>query len=96
MLKDDEPPSISVTKMQTVENAMVHRVVFNIQTHEEAQAIMSYLPKIKGYHPVYIDTPNMHILLNKSYWVNIETIKYAEENKLLPPILSNKIKYEIY
>ena len=96
MLKDDEAPSISVSKMQQVESAMVHRVVFKISDHLEAQAVMDYLPKAKGHHPVYIDTPNMHILLSKAYWVDIDSIKFAEANDMLPQIIKDKIKYELY
>ena len=96
MLRDDEAPSISVSKMQPVDSAMVNRVVFEITNHIEARAIMEYLPRVKGHHPVYVDTPNMHILLNKSYWVDMESIKHAVKNNLLPEIISNKIKYELY
>lgn len=96
MLKDEEPPSISVIKMQQVESAMVERAVFTISTHKEAKALMRLLPKIRGSYPVYVNTDNMHILLSKRYWVNIETLKYSEKSKVFPKELIGKLTYETY
>ena len=96
MLRDDEPPSISITKMTQVEAAMVERAIFKINSADEARSLIRYLPKIKGSYPVYVNTNNMHILLNKRFWVDIELLKHNVSKGEIPKILCDKVNYETY
>lgn len=96
MLKDEEPPSISIIDIKPIESAMVERAIFEIHTHTEAQTLMRYLPKIKGSYPVYVNTDNLHILLNKKYWVDIELLKHNVEKGNFPHSLVNNLHYETY
>lgn len=96
MLKDDEPPSISIIDIKPIESAMVERAIFEIHTHTEAQTLMRYLPKIKGSYPVYVNTGNLHILLNKKYWVDIGLLKHNVEKGNFPHSLVNNLHYETY
>lgn len=96
MLKDDEAPNISIIDIKPIESAMVERAIFTIRTHEEAKSLMRYLPKIKGSYPVYVNTDNLHILLNKKYWIDINLLRHNVEKGQFPKLLANTLHYETY
>ena len=92
MIKQDERPAISISKITRVEESIVKRVIIEAPDHNAVYSVLPFVSKYKGHNPVYVHTQNMNILLTKHFWVNVDSIEFAIKNQLVPEKLNVKIK----